>query len=128
MGTTNLRLLLQGSAEHQISLLQLPHFDQDLLKKIGRQQVRTLQDLYCMPASERREVYAFGGTAIATDNDCTGYQERCLHAKVSLLRGTVLSCHHDTQYSDNRNVITTIGGRKHCILTAMILSRSDKLL
>ena len=42
-------------------MLQLPHFDQDLLKRMGRRKVKTLQDLFTMPAAERKEVYAFGG-------------------------------------------------------------------
>lgn len=51
----------QGPSENMVPLLQLPHFDQDLLKRLQRKRVRTLQDLFCMPADERREVYAFGG-------------------------------------------------------------------
>ena len=47
-----------------IPMLQLPHFDPDLLKRIGRRKVKTLQDLFSMPASERKEVYAFGGKLI----------------------------------------------------------------
>ena len=45
-------------------MLQLPHFDQDLLKRIGRRKVKMLQDLFSMPVSERREVYAFGGELV----------------------------------------------------------------
>ena len=51
----------QGPTENTVPLLQLPHFDQDLLKRLNRKRVRMLQDLFNMPASERREVYAFGG-------------------------------------------------------------------
>lgn len=52
---------VQGPADNTVPLLQLPHFDQDLLKRLNRKRVRTLQDLFCMPAHERREVYGFGG-------------------------------------------------------------------
>lgn len=52
---------LQGLTDNTIPMLQLPHFDQDLLKRIGRKKVKTLQDLFSMQAWERKVVYAFGG-------------------------------------------------------------------
>ena len=51
----------QGPSDNTVPLLQLPHFDQDLLKRLNRKRVKALQDLFCMPAHERREVYGFGG-------------------------------------------------------------------
>ena len=51
----------QGPSETAIPLLQLPHFDQDLLKRLARKQVRALPDLLVMSAADRREAYAFGG-------------------------------------------------------------------
>ena len=51
----------QGPSDNTVPLLQLPHFDQDLLKRLNRKRVKALQDLFCMPAHDRREVYGFGG-------------------------------------------------------------------
>ena len=51
----------QGPSESAIPLLQLPHFDQDLLRPLARKQVRALPDLYAMLPSQRREVYRFAG-------------------------------------------------------------------
>ncbi|KAA6421625.1 MAG: translocation SEC63 protein [Trebouxia sp. A1-2] len=51
----------KGPSDNTVPLLQLPHFDQDLLKRLNRKRVKALQDLFCMPAQERREVYGFGG-------------------------------------------------------------------
>ena len=47
----------QGPSESAIPLLQLPHFDQDLLKRLSRKQVRALQDLFLMLPSDRRDVF-----------------------------------------------------------------------
>ena len=51
----------QGPSESAIPLLQLPHFDQDLLKRLARKQVRALPDLYVMLPSQRQDVYRFAG-------------------------------------------------------------------
>lgn len=51
----------KGPSESAIPLLQLPHFDQDLLKRLGRKQVRALPDLFLMQPEDRRDVYAFAG-------------------------------------------------------------------
>ena len=54
-------MAVQGPSESAVPLLQLPHFDQDLLKRLARKQVRALPDLLLMSPSDRREAYAFGG-------------------------------------------------------------------
>lgn len=54
-------MMVQGPSESAIPLLQLPHFDQDLLKRLGRKQVRALPDLFLMQPEDRRDVYAFAG-------------------------------------------------------------------
>lgn len=53
--------MVQGPSESAIPLLQLPYFDQDLLKRLGRKQVRALPDLFLMQPEDRRDVYAFAG-------------------------------------------------------------------
>lgn len=46
-------------------MLQLPHFDLDLLRRVGRKQVRALPDLFLMQPEDRRDVYAFAGHDLA---------------------------------------------------------------
>ena len=70
----SLVMIAQGPSESAVPLLQLPHFDQDLLKRLARKQVRALPDLLLMSPSDRREAYAFGGQS----------QSDILHGTVSL--------------------------------------------
>ena len=58
---------MQGLTDNTISMLQLPHFDQDLLKRIGRRKVKTLQDLFAMPVWERKEAYDFAGACASAE-------------------------------------------------------------
>ena len=42
-------------------LLQLPHFDYDLVKRMGRKRVRTLAELATMEAEERMGLFVSSG-------------------------------------------------------------------
>lgn len=44
-------------------LLQLPHFDYDVVKKLGRKKVRSLAELSAMDAEERLELFVTSGAA-----------------------------------------------------------------
>lgn len=44
-----------GAAEAQAALLQLPHFDLDVLKKLKKRKVQSIKELQELPAAEREE-------------------------------------------------------------------------
>ena len=51
---------MQGSADSGV-LLQLPHFDYDVVKRMGRKRVRTLAELATMDAEERLDLFVSSG-------------------------------------------------------------------
>lgn len=53
---------LQGGADTSV-LLQLPHFDYDVLKKLGRKKMRSLAELAAMDPEERLELFVTSGEA-----------------------------------------------------------------
>ena len=54
--------VFQGGADTNV-LLQLPHFDYDVVKKLGRKKVRSLVELSAMDAQERLELFVTSGAA-----------------------------------------------------------------
>ena len=51
---------MQGGADSGV-LLQLPHFDYDVVKRMGRKRVRTLAELATMDAEERLDLFVSSG-------------------------------------------------------------------
>ena len=52
-------------------LLQLPHFDYDVVKRMGRKRVRTLAELATMDAEERLDLFVSSG-ALCMRRVCGG--------------------------------------------------------
>ncbi|KAK9829144.1 hypothetical protein WJX72_004149 [[Myrmecia] bisecta] len=52
---------LKVGAENAVPLMQLPHFDQDLIKRLGRRRVRSFADLADLPLEERTRALAASG-------------------------------------------------------------------
>ena len=52
--------MVQGGADSGV-LLQLPHFDYDVVKRMGRKRVRTLAELATMDAEERLDLFVSSG-------------------------------------------------------------------
>jgi hypothetical protein len=55
----------QGAGDMNI-LLQLPYFDHDVVKKIGRKKVSSVAELAAMDPEERLELFVMSGAAAAS--------------------------------------------------------------
>jgi hypothetical protein len=64
--------VLQGGTDTNV-LLQLPHFDYDVLKKLGRKKVRSLAELSTMDAEERLELFVTSGVRLLSLPDLPAY-------------------------------------------------------
>ncbi|XP_078441822.1 dnaJ protein ERDJ2-like [Wolffia australiana] len=66
----NARKAVAGSGEGIAPLLQLPHFDEEIITKIARKSIRTLQELRDLPIAERAALLTeAAGLSAATAND-----------------------------------------------------------
>ena len=54
---------MQTGVDTTAQMLQLPHFDQVLLKALGRKKIRSLSDLADLTAAERSSALQSAGTA-----------------------------------------------------------------
>ena len=51
----------KGTVEGTAPLLQLPHMDGEVVRKLMRKKVRGLPELQALPVGERQEVLTFAG-------------------------------------------------------------------
>ncbi len=67
---------MQGGADTNV-LLQLPHFDYDVVKKLGRKKVRSLTELSAMDAEERLELFVTSGVTPASAVLKVSFCQKC---------------------------------------------------